>query len=559
MQYITKLFLLVLLFSSQAAFAQKKELKTKFGKISDEEMALKSCQLDPTAPAVILFDKGSVRHRYIENKDRFIQEYERHVRIKIFNKEAYTLADQHIFYFESQKVSDLKATCYNVENGKMVEIELAKGNIFDEKLTKTRNLRKFTIPAVKEGSIIEFKYSITSENVGSIPDWTFQRVNVPTLWSEYDAEVPTFIDFSKISRGATPFLLAEEEQIPKSLNITWTERGEGLTGSSKMHTERVQYDSKNMHFIQENVPALKPEPFMAAPHDFLSEINFDIRAIYRTSIQPVAGAWQITNGGYTEYNNNWPHFGKEMLSDVYDDALKSSKYTEEIAQKVVAGKNTPLEKVTALYEYIGTNFATNRYDMIWMPQTIENLTKFKKGTPTELNILLINMLRKAGTTAYPVLISTRSNGRVNPFRVSPDELNRVIVAVENEDQTLFLVDASAYPNPIGLLEEEDFNNEGLLLKSETEIDWIPITNKISTKTFIVADLSIPTAGGSKGTISVTEGGYGAVKNRLLHREKGEKELPTLTSKEWASEATLSNIKTENMDKWNQQLYHQFRQ
>lgn len=214
---------IVLFFSfllSFSAFSQKKELKTKFGKLSEKEIAMTSYSDDPSAMAVVLFDKGELSHRYDDNHG-FILSFERNMRMKIFNNEASGWADVAILHYKDANVGEIKASSFNLENGKMVETKLEKANIFEEKITKNLSLTKFLIPAVKEGSIIEFTYTISSDGGLAMPDsWVFQRSHVPTVWSEFKAAVPAFIDYKKMSLGWTAYSLAEEGQEDAKLNIT---------------------------------------------------------------------------------------------------------------------------------------------------------------------------------------------------------------------------------------------------------------------------------------------------------------------------------------------------
>lgn len=530
-------------------FAQKKELKTKFGKLSKEEIEMKAYDPDPAAAAVVLFDKAYLDHNYAENTG-WVQEFNRHIRIKIFRKEAYPLADVAIFFFNKwQKISDLKAVCYNVENGKIVETELDKDNVYDEKLTRTRMLRKFSIPAVKEGSIIEYKFKINDENVYGIPDWTFQRVSVPTIWSEYEADVPTFIDYTKMSRGWTPFTLAEEEQTSKSLNFNVSERSEGRVTTTSIQNVKIEYALKRLHFIQENVPALKLESFVASPEDYLAQINFDIRAVYNTSVVPSGNTYQLVNGTYKSYNNTWISLGREMLEDAYDEVLSAKKYTGDAAEQCTAGKTVPADKTLAIYEYIGKNFTVKDLDNVWLSQSMESLTKDRKGTPTDLNILFINMLRRAGVNAWPVLLSTRSHGRIHPVRVSSDGFNRVIAAVDQGEKSPVLMDVSAFPYPPGLLDEEDLNNEGLLLKSAEDVNWMPLQNKTGARQAMVGDFNLLPEGGLTGTVTLSENGYGAVDKRRHLQQKGAAEMLQAAFKDWTSEGKMTEIKVEGGENW----------
>lgn len=72
-----------------------------------------------------------------------------------------------IFLYSSgrseEKIQNLKAATYNLEDGKLVATELDKKSIFKDKYDKNRMQMKFTLPAVKEGSIIEYSYTQVSD------------------------------------------------------------------------------------------------------------------------------------------------------------------------------------------------------------------------------------------------------------------------------------------------------------------------------------------------------------------------------------------------------------
>lgn len=547
MRYTLNLFLCLLFFAS-ALSAQKKELKVKYGKISDEEMAMQSYPKDPAAPAVVLFDKGSTTHRYADNVG-FVLEFERHVRIKVFSKEATHLGDVVIFYFASQRVSDLKATSYNLENGKIVETKLDKDNVFSEKLTRTRMVKKMTIPAVREGTVIEYKYSIVDEGAVGIQNWVFQRREIPTVWSEYEASVPTFIDFRKMSQGWEPFTLTEEETKDATININYTTRSSGKIVDSKTVNTKVEYTTNNMHFIQENVPALKPEPYVYSVNDYLSQINFDVRAVYETSLEPSGTGYKLVNRGFRERNNSWERLGGEMLEDVYADILESSKYTEAEAQKCVAGKTLRTEQIAAVYACIGQNYQNNGLNYIWPSQKLEDLVKNKKGTPADLNLLFINMLRRSKIKAYPLMLSTRENGRIQSYRVTTEAFDRVIAAVEAEDGKLTLMDVTGWPNPIGLLPEDDLNGEGLLLSDIANISWLPVQNTVSVRQAIVADLEVLPEKGLAGAITFADNGYGAVAARARIREKDAQTFVGEKFKDLIADGRFSDLKIENAGQW----------
>ena len=60
-------------------------------------------------------------------------------------------------------------------------------DIFTLKESENWTVKKFTLPNIKEGTVIEYKYSIISPYL-SIDDWDFQS-NIPKIKSEFDASI----------------------------------------------------------------------------------------------------------------------------------------------------------------------------------------------------------------------------------------------------------------------------------------------------------------------------------------------------------------------------------
>ena len=57
-------------------------------------------------------------------------------------------------------------------------VSLDKNDIFSEQEDKNHVLKKFTLPAVQEGSIIEYTYTITSPYTFNMPSWQFQSTDI---------------------------------------------------------------------------------------------------------------------------------------------------------------------------------------------------------------------------------------------------------------------------------------------------------------------------------------------------------------------------------------------
>ena len=89
-------------------------------------------------------------------------------RVKIFfNKNGFPAANVNIVLYKNgdavEKIKDLKAATYNLVNGSVVATKLDDKNVFEDALTKNYIEKKFTFPAVREGSIIEYSYQRESD------------------------------------------------------------------------------------------------------------------------------------------------------------------------------------------------------------------------------------------------------------------------------------------------------------------------------------------------------------------------------------------------------------
>ncbi|MFN3788461.1 MAG: hypothetical protein ACK4SW_08695, partial [Sulfurihydrogenibium azorense] len=165
-----------ILFCIQTASSQK--ISTyKFSKINSEDLKIKVYDIDSNANAIIIADVGE--SSFVGNvKGWFSISFKRKVRIHILNKNGYNQADFEIPLWvngsATEKLEELKAVTYNLENGSVTETKLEKNNVFTEKKSKNLSLRKFTLPNVKEGSIIEVEYRINSDFLQNLQPWSYQ-------------------------------------------------------------------------------------------------------------------------------------------------------------------------------------------------------------------------------------------------------------------------------------------------------------------------------------------------------------------------------------------------
>ena len=255
---ITKIIIysFVLLFNLNC-LAQNFEL----GKVSIAELEEKHHPKDTSAVAAILFKKGRTSFEYSQENGFMIQTVV-NVRIKIYKKEGYDWANKTINYSidsspkESLDFSD--AVTYNLVNGKIEKTKLKSDGIFVEKINKYWNRKKITMPNVKEGSVIEYEYSIRTPNKVHPRDWDFQTA-IPVNYCEYKTSIPEYYSYNSSTKG---FIIPKVNVMKNSKSITITSKersqGQGLSSSRTSFSNDVYiYMETTTTYIAEHLPAMK--------------------------------------------------------------------------------------------------------------------------------------------------------------------------------------------------------------------------------------------------------------------------------------------------------------
>lgn len=433
--WITLGFLLCSLFS----FSQKEA--PRFGKLTVADLEKKTYSIDSAANAVYLADVGSTE--IVGNtKGWFSFEFRRHTRIHILNKNGYDEASIEIPLYSNgtyeEKLENLKATTYNLEDGKIVESKLEKNNVFSEKRSKNLVIKKFTLPNVKEGSIIDFEYRIASDYLYMLQPWSFQGSS-PRLWSEYNVSIPQFFEYAFLARGFTKFHINEK----KDRNTSFTIRDQ--SGAERTESYTFRSGITDYRWVQKDVPAFKNEGYTSSLKNYIARIEFQLSALkdplqYRNLL----GSWE----GVTKELLNDEDFGKSL-----DNA---NNWMADIVKPLLANASTPLEKAKKIFSYVRDNTTCTDHDALYISQPLKNVLKAKNGRVSEINLLMTAMLKYAGVEANPIILSTKDNGFVYTMYPMLSRFNYVICAARIDGKTYYL-DASQPQLGFGKLLPDCYN------------------------------------------------------------------------------------------------------
>ena len=448
---------LLILFVFNFSFAQKYEL----GKVTVEELQEKRHPVDSTANAAVLFTKGKDSFEY-SPFGGYHMKTDVQVKIKIYNKEGFDWANKSIKYYvgnhyvSNETISFTKAVTYNLVDGIIEKTKLMKEGELDEKISKYWNNKKIVMPNVREGSIIEYQYTIRSYYNDDPRGWEFQT-KIPVNYSEYKTLIPEYYTYRTNLKGAI---------IPK-IQVDHTVKH---TESKSNHLETITT------YTMENIPAIIDESYIGNIHNYMSGVEFELLTV------------KYPNQPLESYSTDWNAISKNIYAD--DDfgfELDKTGYFEEDLKEVLSGLNTVEEKINAIFSYVKSTISWNNYMGYSCREGVKKAYKDKTGNIAEINLMLTSMLRYIGLTANPVLVSTRANG----IAVFPNKsaFNYVIVAVEEGDK-LMLLDATEKYSNINVLPFRDLNWRGRLIRkggTSAEIDLIPseLSNNVITLSYSI--------------------------------------------------------------------------
>ncbi|KAA9340780.1 transglutaminase domain-containing protein [Adhaeribacter soli] len=490
-------FLFILLFFiSFSVQAQKQSGRAflKSGNISLDDLKMSKYDKDTSAAAVILYDAGRSRFD-VNNTGELVLNYDRHLIIKILKKSGYDWANISVPLYQKntytkEAISNLKANTYNLVNGKIVATKLTDESVFEEKNTYNWVTQKFTMPNVKEGSVIEFTYRIQSKFIYNLREWQFQYT-IPVVWSEYTTQIPNKLNYSKMMQGYNSLFLHETK--PVDLNIALQPLAP--------HSETK--------WAMKDVPAIREEPFMSSINNYCSKIEFQINEVV------------IPGFMYETFNNTWEKISTMLMENShFGDHINKTAFTREKVVPLIKDISDPEKKMVAIYKFVQENIKYNNIEHIATKSPIKKTLETKTGNSAEINLLLIAMLREAGLTANPVILSTRDHGFVNTnMQANLAKFNYVIGHVQINEKE-FLLDATepfALPN---LLPIKCVNGEGRLLTSEGS-RWVSLAPPTKSGEMLYSQLTIGNNNSLKGKIQLSSTGYVALSHRNSISRNGE--------------------------------------
>ncbi|MBP1655576.1 MAG: Transglutaminase-like enzyme, putative cysteine protease [Bacteroidetes bacterium] len=332
----------------------------------------------PDAGAMVVLDEGSLE--VFGDNDLGFSVFDRHRIIKIFTPGGHRYANIVIPYGATSMVSGIEARTVTPAGR---SVELRDDDIFDVSLYPNfvffsdQRARIFTLPAIENGSLIEYRYRIRIQNRGLWHAWNFQE-DIPVLRSRFTLVKPSEwnILFRTYGRDVPPTVITAP------------------AGFKSRHVWETSF-----------VPPLTSE-FGMPPSQELTA---------RLALAPVGfSAWPDVS--------RWYH-------DIAEPRMSGGSLVKALADSLTFGLDSPRARLQAIFEWVRDHV---RYIAVeigiggYQPHDAEEVVAKRYGDCKDMVVAVCALARRADIPVHPVMISTHDNGRPDTSLPSPFQFNHLI-------------------------------------------------------------------------------------------------------------------------------------
>lgn len=449
-----------------------------------------------------------------------------HKKIKLLRKEGLEQANIVLYLGKGksgrEELVSVEGVTHVLDNGSVISVPMGRKSVFRQNNLDFEKI-SFTLPNANVGSIIEFRYTLSTPFILNLWPWEFQS-SIPKVNSEFWAKIPGNYVYNASLRGALKLTKNDSELIRSCFG----------SGSAMA-------DCSLLKFGMTNIPAFKEEEFMTAKRNFLSAIRFELSEI------------KYFDGRVDKVTKEW----KDVADEMYENELfgsqvkKARNMLDSKVKEQTLGLGNPLNKAKRIYAWIRDSYQWNENLGKYTDLGVKSAWELKKGNVADINLSLLGALQSAGLDALPVILSTRANGLPGSLYPVLSEFNYVIVHLKT-DHGIFLLDATDPFLPFGMIPERCLNGKGRLL-SKRSAEEIDIVLKEKTRIIFSYDLKLDEHGKISGHAEVMSYGYaGADKRRTISSYTSESAYAKMLTEKWMLNE-VHEYKVENLTDFDKPL------
>ncbi|MCK8522259.1 DUF3857 and transglutaminase domain-containing protein [Aquimarina sp. D1M17] len=494
-----KVIIGLLLLGSITSFSQE----YKFGKVSKQELEETSYPNDGSAEAAVLYENKKVYIEYFKSQGfRLVTDVQK--RIKLYNKNGFKYATDKVFLYKKgggvEKISALKGATFNLEKGSVKEAKLKSSGIFENEYSENYNEVTFTMPALKEGSVIEYKYKILSPFFFNVDKIALQY-EIPIKKIEVSFESPEYFNFKKFTSG---YLSVNLNQSKRNNRIVFNSAGSKVVdaygrrslGNSNASTSTWNYTINKNTITSVDVPAFKVEAFSGNIENYISSISYELSSV------------KLPNEPIKFYATTWEDVAKTVYSsDNFGEELKKTKYFKQDIDELLNGVTRADEKVKSIYEYVKGKMTWNEKFSVYSYDGLKKAYNEGVGNSADINLMLTAMLDYAGLNALPVLVS--SSDKMTPLFPTIEGFDYVITQVKLPDGKSIYLDATDKVGSFNVLPNRVILGIGRAIEEDGASEEVDLRPAKTSATRCMIQCEINDEGAISGSFSGNYSDYNA--------------------------------------------------
>ncbi len=505
---IFKLF--VLLAWPMMAVTAQDNVNMKFGKPTQEEMQMTSYQAEPDAEAVVLCRLTDVE--YTVQTISFLVDYHEKCRIKVlkpggtkyakvvvpykqnitvgnnigglkvtgfalpmpggssnsyFEDEAGSMTEEVFGTDADESVEDIKATAFNLEGGKVVKTSLKKSDIVKKKIDDQNYQVEFTVPNVKEGTVIEYEYNIHSQLFWELRDW-YAQCEIPVAYAKLDMNIPSYLIFNIEDHGI------------QRLTYTCTLGSMKFKIVSDPLSNPMTVNTNHYVYIGRDLKGLPKDDYVWSAQDYWAGITAELKQ------------YRLPGMSQMDYAKTWEQIDEMVLGsdDLGMHLNDHSPLANELKEAGIEGIANLRERVAAVYKLVMSKVKWNgKYEL--SPGITSETLKKGGGSNADINLLLIQSLQEVGLTAAPVILRARDLGMMPYNFPSIHKLSTFIVGVAMPTGGNIYLDATNKNGWLNVLPEVLLVERARMVQKGKKSEWVNLqkVQKTEKNTTIEATLS----------------------------------------------------------------------
>lgn len=327
-----------------------------------------------------------------------------------------------------ESIEEVKATAYNMEGSKTTKSKF-KGEVALEQVDGETWQARFTIPDVRQGTVIEYEYTRHSELFYRLHDWQAQQ-EIPVAYARLTVTIPRHLLFNFEQHGSQQ-LVAKRE----SSSMIYKLVSDPLAAPTTVMAYRYIFTGQD----------LKGAP--SDPNVCLAD--------YFTGVTAEVSSFGLRSTPPADYANTWEHVDQVLMAD--DNLGKMiedhSPLREQLQAENIQTIANEQERAAAVCRLVFSHVKWNSKYAMWARDTKETLQQ-GGGNSADINMLLMQTLREAGLKVNPVVMRPRNLGALPLTFPTISKLTNYVVGVKTRNAGTVYVDASSPEGKLNTLPEQ---------------------------------------------------------------------------------------------------------